>query len=45
MTVAPVRGDPADRLIYATALEHGRRLVTKDGRFHAQDPEGAVVAW
>lgn len=25
-------GDPADRLIYATAIEHGFRLVTKDGR-------------
>lgn len=25
-------GDPADRLIYATAVEHGWRLVTKDDR-------------
>src|SRR2546423_497326 len=24
--------DPADRLIYATAIEHGWRLVTKDRR-------------
>jgi len=23
-------GDPADRMIYATAIEHGWRLVTKD---------------
>ena len=23
-------GDPADRLIFATAIEHGLRLVTKD---------------
>jgi PIN domain nuclease of toxin-antitoxin system len=38
-------GDPADRLIYATAVEHGWRLVTKDGRLHAHDPGGAVVLW
>ena len=25
-------GDPADRIIYATAVEHGWRLVTKDDR-------------
>jgi PIN domain nuclease of toxin-antitoxin system len=25
-------GDPADRLIYATAVEHGLKLVTKDSR-------------
>lgn len=25
-------GDPADRLIYATAVEHGWKLVTKDDR-------------
>ena len=25
-------GDPADRLIYATAIEHGWRLVTEDAR-------------
>jgi len=38
-------GDPADRLIYATAVEHGWRLVTKDGRLHAHDPGGAVTLW
>lgn len=38
-------GDPADRLIYATAIEHGWQLVTKDGRLHAHDPDGAVVLW
>ena len=37
--------DPADRLIWATAVEHGWRLVTKDGRLHAYDPEGAVALW
>jgi PIN domain nuclease of toxin-antitoxin system len=25
-------GDPADRLVYATAVEHGCLLVTKDHR-------------
>jgi PIN domain nuclease of toxin-antitoxin system len=28
-------GDPTDRLIYSTAVEHGWRLVTKDGRLRA----------
>lgn len=27
-----IPGDPADRLIAATALDHGAALVTKDGR-------------
>src|SRR5256884_5550074 len=31
-------GDPADRPIYATAIEHGLRLVTKDGRLRAPSP-------
>jgi PIN domain nuclease of toxin-antitoxin system len=42
---APFRRDPADRLIYATAIENGWRVVTKDRRFHDQDPAGAVVVW
>jgi PIN domain nuclease of toxin-antitoxin system len=37
--------DPVDRLIYATALEHGWRLVSKDQRFHDHDPNGVVVVW
>jgi PIN domain nuclease of toxin-antitoxin system len=37
--------DPADRLIYATAIEHGWRLVSKDRRLQDHDPEGIVVAW
>ena len=41
----PFPRDPMDRLIYATAVEHGLRLVTKDGRLHAFDREGAVVVW
>jgi PIN domain nuclease of toxin-antitoxin system len=38
-------GDPADRIIYATAIEHGWRLVTKDGRLrrHRHDPR--VTLW
>ncbi len=42
---APFPGDPADRLIYATAVEHGWRLVSKDRRFHEHDRDGAVVIW
>lgn len=36
-------GDPADRLIYATAIEHGARLVTKDQRLR-RHPQG-VALW
>lgn len=36
-------GDPADRVIYATAVEHGARLATADGRLRAVDP--ARIAW
>jgi len=35
-------GDPADRLIYATARVHGVPLVTKDGALRAFDPRGTV---
>lgn len=37
--------DPADRLIFATAAEHGWRLVTKDTHMRAHDAEGRVVVW
>jgi PIN domain nuclease of toxin-antitoxin system len=37
--------DPADRMIYATAREHGWRLVTKDGRLLGHDPERGVALW
>ena len=37
--------DPADRLIYATAVEHGWRLVTKDQHLRAHDEAGAVTIW
>lgn len=38
-------GDPIDRLIYATAIEHGWRLVSKDQRMRAHDSAGRVVVW
>jgi PIN domain nuclease of toxin-antitoxin system len=37
--------DPADRLIFATALEHGWCLITKDDRLLAHDPVGGVALW
>lgn len=36
-------GDPADRLIYATAVEHGLTLVSKDNRLRRHS--GAVAVW
>lgn len=38
-------GDPADRLIYATAVEHGWRLVTKDRRLRDHRHPRAVTLW
>jgi PIN domain nuclease of toxin-antitoxin system len=38
-------GDPADRLIYATAIEHGWQLVTKDRRLRTHRHPGALVVW
>lgn len=38
-------GDPADRLIYATAVEHGWRLVTKDGRLRRHPHPRPVALW
>jgi PIN domain nuclease of toxin-antitoxin system len=35
-------GDPMDRLIYATAIEHDARLVTADERLREFDPERTV---
>lgn len=35
--------DPADRLIYSTAAEHGVRLLSRDDRLRALDP--ARVVW
>jgi PIN domain nuclease of toxin-antitoxin system len=36
-------GDPADRIIYATALEHGTRLISRDTDITDFDP--ARVLW
>jgi PIN domain nuclease of toxin-antitoxin system len=35
-------GDPADRLIYATAVEHGLTLVSKDDRLRRHSASVAV---
>jgi PIN domain nuclease of toxin-antitoxin system len=38
-------GDPADRLIYATAIEHGLKLVTKDRAIRDHDGPRSVAIW
>ena len=38
-------GDPADRLIFATAVEHGWRLVTKDRRLRSHRHPRSPVLW
>jgi PIN domain nuclease of toxin-antitoxin system len=38
-------GDPADRLIYATAIELGMRLVTKDHRLRAHRYPRPLALW
>ncbi|HEV3234654.1 MAG TPA: PIN domain-containing protein [Candidatus Dormibacteraeota bacterium] len=38
-------GDPADRLIYATAVEQGGRLVTKDRRLRDHRHPRPVTVW
>ncbi len=40
-------GDPADRLLYATARERGVPLVTKDERLrrHAREQRDLRVVW
>ncbi|MDQ3106881.1 MAG: PIN domain-containing protein [Actinomycetota bacterium] len=37
--------DPADRLIYATALELGCQLVTKDQRLRQHPAARRVAVW
>lgn len=39
---APFPGDPADRIVYATALAHRAPLVTSDRRITSYDPERIV---
>lgn len=38
-------GDPADRLIYATAIEHGWQLVTKDQRLRRHRSPRRIAVW
>lgn len=38
-------GDPADRLIYATAVEHGWSLITKDRRLRDHRHPRPIVVW
>lgn len=38
-------GDPADRIIYATAVEHGWPLVTKDRRLRSHPSPRQVAYW
>jgi PIN domain nuclease of toxin-antitoxin system len=38
-------GDPADRQIYATAIEHGANLVTKDRAITEHDKPRSLVVW
>lgn len=38
----PFPGDPADRIIYATTVTAGERLVTADRRLARHDPERVV---
>lgn len=38
-------GDPADRLIYATAIEHGWQLVTKDRRLREHRHPRRITVW
>jgi PIN domain nuclease of toxin-antitoxin system len=38
-------GDPADRLIYATAVEHGWQLVTKDRRLRSHRHPRPITVW
>jgi PIN domain nuclease of toxin-antitoxin system len=38
-------GDPADRLIYATAIEHGLRLVTKDRKLRTHRYPRPLALW
>ncbi|HWT90032.1 MAG TPA: type II toxin-antitoxin system VapC family toxin [Solirubrobacterales bacterium] len=37
--------DPTDRLIYATAIEHGVKLITKDRAIAEHDKPRSLVVW
>ena len=38
-------GDPADRMIFASAVEHGWQLVTKDGRLRQHRHPTPITIW
>lgn len=38
-------GDPADRLIYATAVQQGAKLITKDRAITEHDRPRSLVVW
>lgn len=38
-------GDPADRLIYASAMENGWRLITKDRKLRAHRHPRPITLW
>jgi PIN domain nuclease of toxin-antitoxin system len=38
-------GDPADRLVYATAIEHGWQLVTKDRKLRSHRYPRQLAVW
>jgi PIN domain nuclease of toxin-antitoxin system len=38
-------GNPADRLIYATAIEHGLRLITKDRKLRGHRHPRPLALW
>lgn len=38
-------GDPGDRLIYATAIEHGLDLITKDRGIRDHDKPRSLTVW
>jgi PIN domain nuclease of toxin-antitoxin system len=38
-------GDPADRLIYATAIENGLGLITKDNAIRDHDRPRSLTIW
>jgi PIN domain nuclease of toxin-antitoxin system len=38
-------GDPADRIIYATAMEHGWQVVTKDRRLRDHPAPRQIAIW
>jgi PIN domain nuclease of toxin-antitoxin system len=41
----PFPGGPADRIIYATAIEHGWQLVTKDARLRRHRHPRPITVW